>query len=143
MNCVSSWLIGPLKAAAGNNICNCDQTADHLTLENYKKFMQICTEEEWQIYESNLLGKLNRSWTSNQLDILMHRKDYEKSQAVLIKEKYPNWDSGSVPQTAKMLEIRFPDQILAYYLSGFKNMNRESTHRDMPHGQRSCSKSGG
>ncbi len=106
-----------------------DQAADYLTLENYKKFEQICTEEEWQIYESKLLEKLNRAWTTNQLDILMHREDYEKALAVLIKEKYPNWDSGSVQQTAKKLETRFPDQILAYYVSGFNNMNRETTRK--------------
>ncbi|MFH0994147.1 MAG: hypothetical protein V1844_01410 [Pseudomonadota bacterium] len=106
-----------------------DQAADHLTLENYKKFKQICTEEEWQIYESKLLEKLNRAWASNQLDILMERKDYKEALAVLIKEKYPNWESGSVPQTAKKLEPRFPDQILAYYLSGFNNMNRETTRK--------------
>jgi hypothetical protein len=56
-----------------------DQAADHLTLENYKKFKQICTEEEWQFYEPKLLEKLTRAWTTNQLDILMHRKDYEKA----------------------------------------------------------------
>lgn len=106
-----------------------DQAADHLTLKNYQKFKQICTEAEWPMYESELLEKLNRTWTSNQLDILMERKDYEKALAVLIKEKYPNWDSGSVPQTAEKLETLFPDQILAYYLSGFNNMNRETTRR--------------
>jgi hypothetical protein len=107
-----------------------DQTADHLTFENYKKFKRICTEAEWQIYESKLLEKLNRTWPSNQLDILMHRKDYEKALAVLIKERFPDWDSGSVPQTAQKLETRFPDQILAYYLSGFNNMNRDTTRRE-------------
>ena len=62
----------------------------------------------------------------------MHRKEYEKALAVLLKEKYPShaWDSGEDLKTAKQLESRFPDQILKYYLSGLGNLNSNATRKE-------------
>ena len=69
---------------------------------------------------------------SERLKILMHRKEYEKALAVLLKEKYPirAWDSGDELRAAKELEARFPDQILAYYLSGLGNLNSNATRKE-------------
>ena len=97
-----------------------DQTADHLTLAGYKAFRKLCTAEEWNEHEPQLIKRLDDAWTSERLKILMYRKEYEKALAVLLKGKYPirAWDSDGELRTAKLLETRFPDKILTYYLSG-------------------------
>ena len=109
-----------------------EQTSDNITLASYKAFKKICTAEEWAEREPKLIGKLDIAWTSERVKILMHRKEYEKALAVLVKEKYPSraWDSGEELRTAKQLETRFPDQILTYYLSGLGNLNSNSTRKE-------------
>jgi hypothetical protein len=101
-------------------------------LASYKAFKKICTAEEWAEREPKLIGKLDIAWTSERVKILMHRKEYEKALAVLVKEKYPSraWDSGEELRTAKQLETRFPDQILTYYLSGLGNLNSNATRQE-------------
>ncbi len=66
-----------------------EQTTDHLTLAGYKAFKKICTAEEWSEHEPQLIKRLDSAWTLERLKILMHRKEYEKTLAVLLKEKYP------------------------------------------------------
>ena len=109
-----------------------EQTTDHLTLDGYKAFKKICTAEEWSEHEPQLIEKLDDAWTSERLKILMHRKEYEKALAVLLKEKYPwrAWDSGDELRTAKQLETRFPDQIFTYYVSGLGNLNSNATRKE-------------
>ncbi len=109
-----------------------EQAADHLTLAGYKAFKKICTAGEWSEYEPKLIERLDGAWTSERLKILMHRKEFEKALAVLLKEKYPSrtWDSGDELRTAKQLETRFPDQILTYYVSGLGNLNINSTRKE-------------
>ncbi|MGO9018267.1 MAG: hypothetical protein ACLQVJ_07940 [Syntrophobacteraceae bacterium] len=109
-----------------------EQTTDHLTLAGYQAFKKICAAEEWSEYEPKLIKRLDDAWTSEHLKILMHRKEYEKALAVLLKEKYPvhGWDSGDELKTAKQLETRFPDQILTYYISGLGNLNSNATRKE-------------
>jgi len=109
-----------------------EQTTDHLTLAGYKAFKKICTAEEWSEHEPQLIKRLDDAWTSERLKILMHRKEYDKALAVLLKAKYPirAWDSGEELQTANQLETRFPDQILTYYLSGLGGLNSNSIRKD-------------
>jgi hypothetical protein len=109
-----------------------EQTTDHLTLAGYKAFKKICTAEEWIEHEPKLIERFDHAWTSELLKILMHRKEFEKALAVLLKEKYPSraWDSGEELRTAKQLETHFPDQILTYYLSGLGNLNINSTRKE-------------
>ena len=109
-----------------------EQTIDHFTLDGYKAFKKICTAEEWGEYESQLVKRLNVAWASERLKILMHRKEYDKALAVLLKEKYPShsWDSGDELRTANHLETLFPDQILKYYISGLGNLNSNGTRKE-------------
>lgn len=109
-----------------------EQTTDHLALAGYKTFKKICTAEEWSEHEPKLIERLDDAWTPERLKILMHRKEFEKALAVLLKEKYPSrtWASGEELQTAKQLETRFPDQILSYYLSGLGNPNSNATRKE-------------
>lgn len=109
-----------------------EQAIDHLTLAGYKAFKKVCTAEEWSEHEPKLIKRLDDAWTSERLKILMHRKEYDKALAVLLKQKYPfrAWDSSEELQTAKQLEARFPDQILNYYLSGLGNLNSNATRKE-------------
>ncbi len=66
-----------------------EQTIDHLTLDTYKAFQKICSAEEWSEHEPKLMKRLDGAWTQERLKILMHREEYEKALAVLLKENYP------------------------------------------------------
>lgn len=109
-----------------------EQTTDDFTLSGYKAFKKICTAEEWSGYEPQLIKRLDDAWTSERLKILMHRKEYEKALAVLLKGRYPihAWDSCDELKTAEQLESRFPDQILKYYISGLGNLNSNATRKE-------------
>lgn len=108
-----------------------EQTVDHLTLEKYQAFKNICTKEEWVAYEDDVLKKLTQAWDNEQLKIRMHRKEYDKALATLLKAGYP-YDSYSDAyelQVAAKLEARFPEKILGYYQSGLGNLNRSLTRK--------------
>jgi len=108
-----------------------EQTTDHLTLAKYKAFRKICTADEWKTHEPKILAQLDHAWASEQLKILMHRKEYEQAVSVLLKEKYPSyaWESADELRTAKQLETRFPEQILTYYLTGLGNLKSNATRK--------------
>ncbi len=109
-----------------------EQTVDHLTLEKYQAFMNICTKEEWVSYEDDVLKKLTQTWGNEQLKIRMHRKEYDNALATLLKAGYP-YDSYSDVyklQVAAKLEERFPEKILGYYQSGLGNLNRSLTRKE-------------
>ena len=62
----------------------------------------------------------------------MAREEYYEALAILLKGKYPSdaGDSGAELQAAKQLEQRFPEQILAYYLSGLGNLNSNAQRKE-------------
>jgi len=108
------------------------QATDHLTLEKYKIFKEICTSGEWEAFEAKVLDRLPKTWETEQLKIRMHRKDYKEALAVLIRGRYPigDWGSDYKIQTAKELEDRFPEEILKYYLSGLGNLNINAVRKE-------------
>ena len=108
-----------------------EQTVDHLTLEKYQAFKNICTKEEWVAYEDDVLKKLTQAWDNEQLKIRMHRQEYDKALSTLLKAGYP-YDSYSDAyglQVAAKLEERFPEKILGYYQSGLGNLNHSLTRK--------------
>ncbi len=106
-----------------------EQATDRLTLAKYNEFRKICTTEEWNSYENKLLETLDRTGISERLNILMHRKEYEKALAELLKEKNAYLDSSVLMRTAELLESRFPDSILTYYLSRFNRLKSETARK--------------
>jgi hypothetical protein len=72
------------------------------------------------------------AWETEQLKIRMHRQEYEEAAGVLTKGRYPagGWDSLYEIQTAKRLESRFPERILAYYLSGLGNLKTNAVRKE-------------
>ncbi|MGO9614281.1 MAG: hypothetical protein ACLPX5_14785 [Dissulfurispiraceae bacterium] len=100
------------------------QTTDHLTLEKYIAFKELCSNAEWKAFEERLLERLDDAWHSEQLKIRMHRQEYERAITILIEGKYliHAWDSGYELQAAKKLESYFPEEVLTFYMSGLGNL---------------------
>lgn len=109
-----------------------DQATDHLTLKSYKAFKKICTAEEWSVYETKLLGRLERAWDGEQIKIRMHRKEPEAAVQILLKNRYPRfaWDADEELRVARQLEPQFPEQILTYYLSGLGDLNSNAPRKE-------------
>jgi hypothetical protein len=108
------------------------QTVDHLTCDKYKAFRKICTIAEWKVYEAKILERMKDAWSSEQLRIHMHRKEYDKAVAVLLDAGYPHtaWNSDYEIQTAKRLEPHFPEEILKYYLTGLGNLKTNALRKE-------------
>lgn len=109
-----------------------DQAIDHLTCDKYKTFRKLCTVAEWKCYQAKILARLENARDTEQIRIRMHRKEYEEAVAVLTRSRYPlyAWDSAYELQTAKRLEVRYPEAILKYYLSGLGNLKTNATRKE-------------
>jgi hypothetical protein len=109
-----------------------DQAKDGLTFEKYKTFKKMCTAAEWALFEPKVLLALKRAWGTERLKIRMHRKEYDKALAILIKGRYPTstWDGDYEIKVAKKLESRYPEKILKYYLSGLGNLMVNATRKE-------------
>lgn len=101
------------------------QTTDRLTLVKYQAFRKLCTADEWQVFEPQVLAHMQKSWQAEHLKIRMHREEYDEAIALLTKGRYPTFDGEGTfeIQTAKALEPRYPEEVLKYYLSGLGKMN--------------------
>jgi hypothetical protein len=51
-----------------------DQTIDDLTFEKYKAFKELCSAEEWCLFEPQILRQLKHAGEVNRLKISMHRE---------------------------------------------------------------------
>ena len=109
-----------------------EQTVDRLTFKKYQSFEKLCTRDEWGSYENAVLKKLDQAWDNEKLKIHMHRKEYDKALATLLKARYPYNSYGGEYElkVAAKLESRFPDKILGYYQSGLGNLNRSLTRKE-------------
>lgn len=108
------------------------QMIDRLTLDKYKAFREICTAEEWPLFEPKIMMQLKNTLSSiERLKIRMHRKEYDQAIAILTKVRYEDyeWSDSYELQTAQKLEKRYPEEILKYYLSGLGNLNTNSSRK--------------
>ena len=103
-----------------------EQVSENLTLETYNTFKKLCSAEEWTALEPEILQRLEKSRATECMKILMQREEYEKALAILLKERYPLY-TGDILNVAFQLEKSFPEQILAFYLSGLGNLNSNAT----------------
>lgn len=106
------------------------QTMDGLTLEKYKAFKKICKAAEWKVFEPKLLGRMKGAGRTERLRIRMHRKEYAEAVGILIKGRYPNWDTGHEIRIAKKLETHYPEEVLKYYISGLGNLKANDTREE-------------
>jgi hypothetical protein len=106
--------------------------ADRPSLEKYNTVKKICSAEEWALFEPKIVEQLAASWPAERLGIRMAREEYDEALAILLKGNYPSDADDSCAEllAAKQLEQRFPEQILAYYLSGLGNLNRNATRHE-------------
>lgn len=109
-----------------------DQTIDNLTFEKYKAFKDLCSAEEWSLYEPQLLLQLEHAGEGPRLKIRMHRKEYDEALAILTGGRYPmsSWGGDDQIQAAQKLEQRYPEEILKYYLSGLGNLDRNAERKE-------------
>jgi hypothetical protein len=109
-----------------------EQAVDGLTLKKYQDFKNSCTASEWQVFEPKVLDKLKDAWHRDQIKIFMHRKEYDKTVALLVHGRYPEYDWSDTDEIriAKRLEKRYPEKILNYYLSGLGNLNASATRKE-------------
>jgi len=108
------------------------QATDALTLKKYKVFKKMCKKVEWARFEPKVLARMKNAWRTEQIQIRMHRKEYDEAVAILTKGRYPisDWDYDDEIRTAKELEKRYPEKILKYYISGLGNLTVNATRKE-------------
>lgn len=101
-----------------------DLAVQCITLETYRKFKKKCTKKEWADYEKQFLKKLKSAEKSNQLEIYLHRKEYDEAIALFKQMKYPmGWHFGTAVKAAEELKTLYPEEVLRFYLSGLEDLN--------------------
>ncbi len=96
------------------------QATDCLTLAGYKAFRKRCTTQEWTRYQPRMVRAIEKAWKEDQLQLRMHRKEYDLALKILTGMNYPDerYGPSELLQVAAKLEGRYPEEILAFYLSG-------------------------
>jgi hypothetical protein len=104
------------------------QATDKLTLASYQSFRKFCSAEEWKTFEPRMLAATARAWPEERLKIYMHRQEYDQAIGVLSTLRYPDSRYGGDDplRIAAQLEERYPDQVLAFYMSGLGNLNQNA-----------------
>jgi hypothetical protein len=105
-----------------------EQATETLTLASYRSFRNLCRAEEWGAFESRMLAATARAWSGERLKIYMHREEYDQAIRVLSTIPYPDsryGDDDSLKIAAR-LEERYPEQVLAFHISGLENLNQNA-----------------
>lgn len=103
-----------------------EKYTDKLTLQDYKKFKNICNDKEWQQYEPKILLKLEKLHSSDRLLIYMHRKEFEKAANTLLEyySGYYNFRPKSISfSVAEELKDKYPEKVLQFYLNSTGDLN--------------------
>lgn len=105
-----------------------EQATEGLTLASYRSFRKLCRAEEWRAFESRMLAATARAWPEERLKIYMHREEYDQAIRVLSTMRYPESRYGGDDslKIAAQLEERYPDPVLAFYISGLGNLNQNA-----------------
>jgi hypothetical protein len=103
-----------------------DQATDRLTLKDYQSFKKLCTQKEWDDFEPRVLQRLEKARDAERLKIHMSRKEYDKASSLLKTHRYPDHPYGEddILKVAGELEPMYPEDILAFYMTGLGNLNR-------------------
>lgn len=75
-----------------------------------------------------MLAATARASPEERLKICMEREDYGQAVRVLSTMGYPDsrYDGDDSLTIAAQLEERYPDQVLAFYMSGLGNLNQNA-----------------
>ncbi len=102
------------------------QATEALTLASYKAFQNLCKVAEWAGYEPKMLAAVERARPQERLKVHMHSEEYDQAINILSKMRYPDdrFGGDDLLKIAARLEERYPDQILAFYMSGLGKLNQ-------------------
>ena len=105
-----------------------EQATEELTLASYRSFRKLCRAEEWRVFEARMLAATARASPEERLKICMEREDYGQAVRVLSTMGYPDsrYDGDDSLTIAAQLEERYPDQVLAFYMSDLGNLNQNA-----------------
>ncbi len=101
-----------------------EEASERPSDESYQKFKSKCNTAEWEKYEPLFLKRLDKAWPEQKLKIFLTRLDYDSALKIITKISYPEFYS-----TVKILEAKFPDEILNYYIRGIGNYNISATRK--------------
>jgi hypothetical protein len=96
------------------------QATEPLTLASYKAFRKLCTPQQWAVFEPRIPDAMREADDEEQIKIHMHREEHDRAVRVLVAMRYPDrrFEGDQILRVARQLEREFPEQILAFYLSG-------------------------
>lgn len=111
------------------------QATDELALASYKSFRKLCSAEEWKTFEPRMLAATAQASSEERLKIHMHRQEYDQAIRVLSTLRYPDSRYGGDDplKIAAQLEEKYPDQVLAFYMSGLGNLNQNAQREIYAH----------
>ena len=119
-----------------------EQATEGLTLASYQFFRKLCRAEEWRVFESRMVAATARAWPEERLKICMYRREYDQAVRILSTMPYPDSRYGGDDplKIAAQLEERYPDQVLAFYMSGLGNLNQNAQRETYAHKARVAQK---
>ena len=105
-----------------------DQAIDQLSLASYLAFQEECTASEWAIYEMKLMAALPKAWIKQQIDIHLHRREYDDALGLLLamKPHHIGWETSYERRFAKQLENLYPKLILDYYMRALGKVEKST-----------------
>ncbi len=101
-----------------------EESSERLSHESYQTFKSKCNATEWEKYEPLILKRLDSAWPEQRLKIFLSCLDYSSALKRITKTSYPEFYS-----IVKILESKFPDEILNYYIRGIGNYNISATRK--------------
>lgn len=108
------------------------QATESLTEAGYRAFRELCSHEEWREYEPRVLAVLEQVPAERRLMIHLVRKEYDLAVGILARMRYPRegYGEGSLLRAAAQLETRYPEQVLAFYMTGLGSLNSSGTRKE-------------
>ncbi len=118
------------------------QATEPLSLASYQAFKKLCSAEEWKTFEPCIHAATAKAWPGERLKIHMHREEYDQAIRVLTTLPYPNsrYDADDALKIAAQLEQRYPDQVLAFYMSALGNLNQNAPRETYAHKAKAAEK---
>lgn len=102
------------------------QLMDDLGLKTYRAFRKICSNEEWADYEPRILAALERGHLEDRVQVYMARKEFDRVAELISETRYPDdeYEDKYILGVAARLEDKYPDKIMAFYMSGLRELGR-------------------
>ncbi|MFZ2054916.1 MAG: hypothetical protein WAU81_12070 [Candidatus Aminicenantales bacterium] len=106
------------------------EAVDPLTANSYKAFRRLCSQKEWESYESRLLKRLPHAATVEQIKIQLLRGEQDEAAQILSRERFDRYMSYELLGAARRLEPSHPEQVLTFYRSGIGSLNRPMPRKE-------------